>query len=228
MTVYGRSDLAAVTISEAHGGCGETHSRPVEHGAPVKIWALDCPRCEDHLRHDPHWSATTAEVPETYDEQKKRERDEKSGKLDRENQLAAALIELGKLGQLPQALGQVLAPLLGSSPVLLAGQMECPQGHAQAAGMKFCGECGSPMSAPVTKAALNGAQPHAEPSAAASLQRHGSRPLRLQDLRLDELQAVARARGLESGGVRKDLVRRLKTAGVTNADLRQYLQPVAA
>src|SRR5215472_8680361 len=103
MAVYARGDIAAVTISATHGGCGTTHSRPVEQGAPARIWSLACEAgCEDYLRSDPLWSATIPEIPETYDETKKRERDEKAGKLDRENQLAAALIELGGLAQLPE------------------------------------------------------------------------------------------------------------------------------
>jgi hypothetical protein len=37
-------------------------------GAPVKVWALTCPQCEDFLRSDPHWSSTISKIPETYDE----------------------------------------------------------------------------------------------------------------------------------------------------------------
>ena len=96
MTLYCRSDIAAVSVSpEGHGGCGITHSRPAPGGKPEKLWALTCDGgCENHLRHDSHWSVTDIEIPETYDETKRRERNEKTGKLDRENQLAGAMIEL--------------------------------------------------------------------------------------------------------------------------------------
>ena len=47
--------------------------------------------------------------------------------------------------------------------------------------------------------------------------------MRLQDLRLDELQAACRAAGLPDAGVRKELMKRLRTAGVSNADLSRLL-----
>jgi hypothetical protein len=214
MTVWARSDLASVSISAVHGGIAHTHSRPVTDGAPVKPWALDCdqPGCEDFLRSDPCWSATIIEVPETYDETKAREQAEKSGKLDRENQLAAAIIELGKLGQLPAALGQVLAPMLGAGAV--AGMLECAAcGNGQAPGMKFCGNCGQPMSQPAAAAALTAPEDR-------------QRSVRLRDARLDELQALARLHGVDPDGKRPDLISRLGLAGVTNADLARL--PVAA
>ena len=224
MTMYAASNRMAVTVSpEGHGGCGVTHSRPVHEGKPADQWALDCPPCEDYLRSDTGWSSTIVEVPETYDEGKAREQAEKSGKLDREKQLQNAIIELGQLGQLPKALGEVLAPLLGGVPAALIGTVVCPDGHDNAAGVKFCGECGQPMSRPVTAAAIGGPQRHAEPPAAAPSPQHRSGPVRLQDLRHDELQAACRARGLPDKGVRKDLMKRLRAAGVSNADLQQLL-----
>ena len=224
MAIYARSDLACVNISEAHGGCGTEggHRRPVEHGAPAKIWALDCPACEDFLRHDPHWSVTTTEIPETYDETKAREQSEKSGKMDRERQLAEALIQLGPLGQLPAALGQVLGQLLGNAAPALAGTMECGSGHPNPAGLKFCGECGTPMSQPVAAAALPVAEKVPEPPAqSAPAQRR-----RLRDARLEELQALAVARSIDPVGTRADLIVKLSSAGVTSNDLTR--QPVAA
>jgi len=217
MTLYSRSDVAAVTVPVAgFGGCGNTHSRPVVNGAPEKTWALDCPPCEDHLRHSDQWSATVTEIPETYDETKAREQAEKSGKLDRENQLAAAIIELGKLGQLPDALGQVLAPMLGGAPAALIGKVVCPQGHDNPAGQKFCGDCGSAMSA---KAALDGPQRPPAPPAAGPPPDDRQRSVRLRDARLEELQALARMHGLDDGGKRPELIARLADAGVTSADL---------
>ncbi len=225
MTVYAASSLGAVNLSvEGHGGCGQVHSRPTPDGAPVKVWALDCPQCENHLRHDPLWSSTVIEIPETYDETKAREQSEKSGKMDRERQLAEALIQLGPLGDLPKALGQVLAQLIGpnAAPGALAGQMECQQGHPNPAGMKFCGECGSPMSQPVAAAAITAPQEAAEPPA----QSPAPQRRRLRDARLEELQALAVARNIDPVGTRADLIVKLSNAGVTNNDLARM--PVAA
>lgn len=190
-----------------------THSRPVENGAPVKIWALTCPSCEDFLRHDSSWSATAAELPETHDERVVRERDERLGKLDRENQLAEAIIRLGALGDLPQAIGQMLGPVLGTTA--LPGLMECPNGHGQAPGQKFCGECGAAMSRPVAKAAIRGA----EPAPAAPVARPAGPRQRLRDANLRTLQALARSRHLDADGTRPELIARLSAAGVTSNDL---------
>jgi hypothetical protein len=93
MALYARSDMMSVSIPE----CGATHTRPVTHGAPAKVWKLECPVCEPILRGDhkqkvikatpgdkdrgiastlnkvpdadPHWSNTPEGVPLTPDEQ---------------------------------------------------------------------------------------------------------------------------------------------------------------
>lgn len=218
MTVYSRSDVAAVTVPVADfRGCGNVHSRPVVSGAPVKIWALDCPPCEDHLRHSGQWSTTVSELPETYDEKLSREDFEKRGALDERKLMAMAL---AKMNGIP--IPETISGMLGA-PAALAGVLECPAGHGQPAGSKFCNECGAPMSSPVTQAALDAPQRPAEPPAAASSPRQGRIPVRLQDLRHDELQAACRARGLPDQGVRKELMKRLRNAGVTNADLHGLL-----
>jgi hypothetical protein len=49
MTLYARGDLTCIAVSVQSGGCGETHSRPVIDGAPVKIWELTCAKCEHVL-----------------------------------------------------------------------------------------------------------------------------------------------------------------------------------
>jgi hypothetical protein len=224
MTLWSRSDLAAVTVSvDAHGGCGRTHSRPVNGDKPVTVWQLDCPQCEDHLRHDPHWAVTPSEVPETWDESKSREDFERRGAKDKDAVLTLALARLAGIdsSELPESLTRMIsgAPL----HVPVAGKMVCPAGHDSPAGMKFCGQCGAPMSGTVAKAALDAPQWAAEPPAAEPTLHQGGRPFRLQDLRHDELQAACRARGLDSEGVRKVLMKRLRTAGVTNADLQQLL-----
>jgi hypothetical protein len=221
MTVYARSDLAHVSVSKAHGGCGRPggHSRPVEHGAPAAIWALTCSEgCEDQLRHDPCWSVTASEIPETWDESKIREDFEKRGARDKDALMT--LIMAKSVGLDPSQLPESLTRMISGTPlhIPLAGVMECAGcGHASPPGMKFCGVCGQPMSRPVTKAALD-APPVAAPS-----QDQGRGPVRLQDLRHDELRAACRTRGLPDAGVRKELMKRLRNAGVTNADLQRLL-----
>lgn len=211
MTVWARSDIVEVNISAAHGGCGSRHVRDLNpDGTLVRPWGVTCPNgCENQLRHDSHWSVTPEDVPDTFDEAKARERAEKAGKLDRENQLAAAMIELAKLGSLPEAIGAAVAAMLGGSQVqALAGQMVCGAcGNSQPGGMKFCGECAAPMSQPVAKAELTA------PKAP------DGKPRRLRDARLDELQALARSKNLPDGGTRAALINRLAAAGVTSNDL---------
>lgn len=117
MTVYARSDVCAVVISKTHGGCGDAHARP----ADSKEWALTCHGgCEDYLRHDPLWSATPQNVPETPDEVDMRLDSEKRGKLAQERQTAEALEHLADL---PAAL-RALARL---------GAQDSPPAPAQAA-----------------------------------------------------------------------------------------------
>jgi hypothetical protein len=225
MSLWARSDLAAVNVSVAHGGCGKTHHRPAPDGIPVQPWRLDCAGgCEDHLRHDSHWAVTPSEIPETHDEAKSREDFERRGAKDKDAVLTLALARLAGIetSELPESLTRMIsgAPL----HVPVQGQVECPQGHAQAPGKKFCGDCGSPMSGPAPKAALSAperqpAQP-AEPSA--------FRPKRLRDAPLSTLQGLAADRGLDASGTRADLIGRLADAGVTNAVLQRFLQPAAA
>jgi hypothetical protein len=227
MVLYAASNVMAVNIPAdvIGGGVQHSHSRPGHGGAPVHPWGLECLPCEDYLRvhNSDQWSATLTDIPATYDETRAREQAEKSGKLDRENQLAAAIIELGKLGQLPAALGQVLAPMLGAAGVPLAGMLECAAcGGAQAPGMRFCGNCGQPMSHPAAAGALSAPERPAEPVPPEDRQRS----VRLRDARLDELQALARLAGVDPEGKRPDLISRLGLAGVTNADLARL--PVAA
>lgn len=94
MAVYARSDVSHVAISAVHGGCGKSHSRPVHNGAPVQVWELSCPQCEDHLRSDPLWAPMPGQVPETPDEKVSRESSEKRTQLDLERSNAEAFTQL--------------------------------------------------------------------------------------------------------------------------------------
>lgn len=150
MTVYARSDVAAVNISANHGGCGETHSRPVVAGAPARLWALECSGgCEDVLRGDAHWAGTPHTVPETPDEVAIRTDVEKKNQIELQVGNAHALAELAKLGELPTAMAQALAaafgPILGTATAQPAIAHLCRNGHSNSATTKFCGECGADM-----------------------------------------------------------------------------------
>lgn len=218
MAIYARSDLAYVFVSDAHGGCNSAHSRPVEHGAPAKVWKLSCELCADQLRKDPHWSSTPEDIPLTFDEQTARDRAEKSGKLDRENQLASALIELGKLGDLPQAIGAAVAAILGGAQAQaitnhVPGEMVCAGcGNGQPGGARFCNQCGSAMSQPAAKAELP-----PPPS--------GGKVPRLRDQPIPVLRGIAKAHGVDlpEDCKRPQMITLLADAGVTGNDVARFL-----
>jgi len=229
MTLYATSNLVAATVPVENGGCGTEHRRPVINGAPQHPWDLACPPCEDFLRKNnaDQWSATISEIPETYDEAKIREDFEKRGARDKDAVLTLAIARIAGIdsSELPPSLTRMIsgAPL----HVPVQGQLECPNGHGQPAGARFCNQCGSSMSQPVTKAALSAPQPPAQPPPSQRPAAPGPKPQRLRDARLDTLQALARDRGLDESGNRPDLISRLAAAGVTNADLQRFLEPAA-
>lgn len=104
MTLYSRSDVCQTSVPRTAGGCGETHTRPTPKGAPVKIFALNCPQCEGFLKNDDQWSATVSGIPETPDEKELREDQEKRGQRALEDATGTAL---QKLGDLPEVMAQI-------------------------------------------------------------------------------------------------------------------------
>jgi hypothetical protein len=118
-------------------------------------WGLACPVCEGYLRSDPLWSAEIDRIPETLDEVQAREALARRGPRDAYAILAAAMGQL--LGADTSALpGTVSRGAPG--PARVAGMVTCPAaGHVQAAGMRFCGQCGSAMHGAVPAAAITGA-----------------------------------------------------------------------
>lgn len=240
MTLYARSDLAYVNVPTSSGGCGEPHCRPVENGAPAKLWPLECPgQCEEHLRKSDasghQWSATMSEIPETHDEAKSREDFDKRGARDKDQVLALALAKLAGV-ELPESL---LRPITGNLPKAIA-LMECPSGHPGKPGAKFCAQCGQAMQQPVSAlpaapvlcpeghqnapggkfcatcgSAMAASEPTAqEPAQDAPPANGNGRKVRLRDMRLEDLQALARERGIEAEGTRMDLIGRLKSVPV--------------
>lgn len=208
MTIYARSDLAFVSISQAHGGCGQPHRRPVERGAPAKLWALTCGGgCEDHLRGDPLWSTTISEIPETHDEKNVREDWEKRGAQDRDAIMPVLLAKLAgvDVSQLPESLTRAIS---GAS-LHIPGVLECPKGHAQPSGQDFCGKCGAPMH----ERAATGVLPVAEVREPAAEVRIPDAPKReLADLHPQKLRKMCRERGLSDSGTRPEMIARLEAA----------------
>jgi Double zinc ribbon len=224
MSLFARSDLASVSVSAAHDGCGEVHVRPAPGGKPDLVWKLECSACENYLRSDPLWSVTLSEVPESPDETKTREDFEKRGTFDRDAVMAMAMAKLAGV-DLPETLRRPLTGLPVHVPVV-SGQVECGDGHPNEPGMKFCGECGTALRVPVKRACPDGHE------VAAGMRFCGecgqsvadSRALeaapepapvtvkRLKDMRAADLQAMARGKGLDDSGTRAEVLARLQAA----------------
>ena len=212
MTVYARSDVAAVSISRDHGGCGESHSRPVVAGAPAKLWALTCPGgCENYLRSDPLWSGTPHTVPETPDEIAIRTDVEKKNQLELQIGNAHALAELAKLGELPTAMAQALAvafgPILNAAPAQQAIAHLCRNGHSNSSTTKFCGECGASMDDAVNKqpvAALSGGESSEETT-------RGADTPDLSSMTAQQLREYAQQIGAELGRNKTEQIALIQT-----------------
>lgn len=145
MTVYARSDVAAIAIGPEHGGCGSPHSRPVgDDGTAAALWVLTCHGgCEDVLRADPLWSSTVAEIPETPDEKSIREDWDRRGASDQQYVQAMALAKLAHL-DIPESLTRVVGSV--RAPEAPTVTVDCRNGHTVPGG-RFCVECGAPLTA---------------------------------------------------------------------------------
>lgn len=145
MSVFARADVAGVSVSPEHGGCGQFHGRPVVQGAPVALWELSCPPCEDHLRSDDLWSANVSKIPETPDEIAAHEDWQRRSEKDTQFLLALTLAKMA--GQpIPESMLRQLSGQV--APAAISGAVLCPDGHENAGGARFCSECGASMSAP--------------------------------------------------------------------------------
>jgi hypothetical protein len=212
MTLYAQSNLDWVFVSpDGHGGCGSHHARPVVNGAPERLWKLDCPQCEDHLRSSNQWSHTLSEIPETYDEKLARDDFDKRGARDRDQILALAMAKLAGV-ELPDSL---LRPITGNMPHIPIQVALCKSGHQNTPVAKFCTDCGVSMSegvgrpapqaltAPPQQAPANG-NGHDAPTAG------NGRKVRLRDMRLEDLQKLAAEKGLSAEGNRPELIDRIR------------------
>lgn len=220
MTAYARRD---VTHTARPGGCGQSHSRPVVNGAPVKIWGLDCPPCEadifgDHkprilvhitdkktgavLRQervsdqDPLWSRTADTIPLSPDEERTH-----AFRLERGEQQLRALESVAALDgrgisfrDRPDVLFYLREQELPED--IIQGVVVCANGHGNAAGLKFCGECGTSMAA---RAAISGGEDDAPADPAVDLAR----------LHPQTLAKMCRAAGKPDKGSKDELIARL-------------------
>ena len=213
MSLYARSDVLSVSISAAHGGCGASHGRPVNNGAPARTWRLDCQQCETVLKEDPLWAATVSEIPETPDEQHVREDRDKRGAKEQSEATAQALAELAKLGDLPAALAG-FTDYMTRQAVGAAGDVVCPAGHRGQSGARFCAVCGASMDAVPPPAEVPSLEyavdshvvedvPLPEPPAAEPP---------LESLPYSELKRLAATMGLSGKGTKPELLERLHAA----------------
>src|SRR5208282_6025487 len=171
MSLYARNDLQLIAIPPGSGGCGTNHSRPVRHGAPDKLWKLDCPECESYLKGDrkmkilkttgslkegtlkqervadadPMWSSTPESVPLTPDERETRHLKIEKGQQQLEALQALIALKAGGVDVTSRPEVLYFLQQSGLTPEMLQGQVICPNGHENAAGIKFCGECGINM-----------------------------------------------------------------------------------
>lgn len=148
MSVYARSDVGYVAVPATSGGCGESHRRPTDaEGALVKVWQLDCPQCGNYLRHDPHWGGMISEIPETPDEVRVREDEEKRGQRETAAATSHALTQIADLPNgMATAFAQAFAVALkgmNGTPELVEADKRCPNDHPVPRNAKFCPECGA-------------------------------------------------------------------------------------
>ena len=231
--LFARSDLASVTVSPAHGGCGTVHVRPAPGGNPDPMWKLDCAPCESHLRGDPLWSPTVSEIAESPDEESARVDAEKRGERAAQKSQADANAALAAANiRLADRLEQFVSAAAGSPPGVpaIAGKMVCDAGHDCEPGLKFCGQCGIPLRAAAACACPDGHEVASgmrfcgecgRPVASAAPQEPEPAPAaieppapvkRLEDMRAADLKALARERGVDDSGTRAQLLGRLRAA----------------
>ena len=205
MTIWARSDVAAVNVSAAHGACDRTHSPPVEQGAPAKIWALDCPLCEDHLRSSDLWAVSPADIPETHDEKLNREDFEKRGAKDKDALMALAVAKLA--GVDPRELPESLTRMISGAKTHAPQTADCPNGHPNPLDQKFCGTCGVHLhDIPVVEP-----EPVVPPLDEPPVVPAPSLPsnTKMRGMKREELEALAGRAGLSAKGSRQEVLDRL-------------------
>lgn len=190
---YARSDVSHVAISVDAGGCGASHSRPVTNGKPEELWKLECPQCEHFLQGDPLWSATEAEIPETYDEKNTREDNEKRGERAlKKSQEELNVNQHALTERIVQLMEQNNANSAAPDPDLIAKLVQEQVAKALAQ--------------------MNTLQPVPVEDTVAPEEPEPPVALDLDKLHWKTLQKMCKQKGLPETGSREDLVKRLKSA----------------
>ena len=101
--------------------------------------------------------------------------------------------------------------------------MECPSGHPNQPGHKFCSQCGQAMSKPVPAAAISAPEKPAAAPADGPAPGGAPAPGRAPDA----LQALCAAHNIDPAGTSAELIVKVSAAGLTFNDL-MGLQPVPA
>jgi|SRR5277367_705710 len=159
MPLYARADVMSVSIGQAHGGCGNSHTRPVVQGAPVKIWKLACSQCQGYLANDPLWSGNLADIPSTPDEERGKENADILFARNRDDVMTMALARIA---------GMPAGDLMKNVAIQTAeqGTVRCSDGHDNFPTAHFCGECGIQLGVikqPVSTAAVTAEAPSPAP-----------------------------------------------------------------
>lgn len=210
MTLYAMSSVQNVYLIPSEGGCGEVHARP----EGVKVWRLDCLRCETRLKDEPQWATAESEIPETVDEQRVREDRDKRGAKDQAEATGVALEELAKMPGILEA----LTALVAGQKVTVAAVVPCRDCDTSVtAGQRFCPACGArdPAEAVLAPGA---------PSQKFAVDSHRVTDVPLPDepadgeapdlaaLPYSELKRLAVTRGLSGKGTKPELIERLSAA----------------
>jgi len=170
----------SVSIPAGSGGCGKTHSRPVNKGTIAKIWGLNCLPCEAYLK---------GEVPKTPDEESIHAVRTELGSQQLKMLEAFAAAKEAGIAIPPDAMWVLEQNF---DPKILKGRVECEEGHENPAGSKFCLECGVSMTAKAPRGSLPAAGDDA-----------------LAGLSISQLRKMCRDQGLPTGGKKSDLIERL-------------------
>ena len=219
-TMYGASDISSITIP-APDGCGAQHTKEVTRGAPAKHIKITCEPCEAYLSGarkpkilkyqidaktgqtvrqervtdgDPRWSSTPDTVPLTPDEERTNATRQERGRMQIEMIQALAAMRATGIQVPPEAMWLLEREIPEG---VLKGTVVCANGHDNAAGVKFCGECGMSM------AARGAIAPPAEDEPAV---------VDLGRLHPQTLRKMCREAGVPDKGSKDDLIGRLQAA----------------
>lgn len=212
MTLHARSDLMGVAVSKDHGGCGATHTRPVTHGSPAKVWVLSCPACENHLRSDPNWAVDPEEIPETPDEVRVRESQEKRGEKNIASSLQSSIASLASSQEGMQKLMAIMTTALAGLNPEVTKALTALTGEPADHGTRDDPNLG--LASPNRTQVVDAVKTEAAELDDDLLSDDGDdRVLDITKLTVKDLRSLARSRGVADTGNRAQLLERLTQAG---------------